>query len=38
MIEEGFYVANRIGHLADSIIRALKLREVQWTACANPQY
>lgn len=38
MIEEGFDVAIRIGHLADSNMRAVKLCDVQWTVCASPQY
>lgn len=38
MIEEGFDVAIRIGHLTDSNMRAVKLCDVQWTVCASPQY
>lgn len=38
MIEEGFDAAVRIGHLADSGMRANKLTQVQWMICASPAY
>jgi DNA-binding transcriptional LysR family regulator len=38
MIDEGFDVAIRIGHLPDSNMRAAKICDVRWTVCASPEY
>jgi DNA-binding transcriptional LysR family regulator len=36
LIEEGFDMALRIGHLADSSMIAVRLGDVRWVVCASP--
>lgn len=38
LVEEHIDVAVRIGHLADSELRATKVGEARWVACASPDY
>jgi DNA-binding transcriptional LysR family regulator len=38
LVEEGFDVAVRIGHLADSSLVARKLADVRMVTCASPEY
>jgi len=38
LVEEGLDVGIRIGHLADSSLRAIKLGAIRYVACASPAY